>query len=369
MIQSTSPDTKQPVLGQATMANSTPVTIASDQSAVPVSVVSLPLPAGASTEATLIKLALAQGSATSGQTGPLNQGAVTTAAPSYSTTQTSPLSLTTGGGLRTDTSSVAGTPTPTGNGVVGAGVQRVAIASDNTAFNVKAQLQDNAGTAITIGQKTMASSVPVVLASDQAHFPIELQDGSGNNITSTATAGTGSSKQALDVTLVPAAINYYSAPVNIRQSAATASGGTVWSMRNVSGSTKTVYIERIYLMMAFDTGTSLVTRTLQRYDLCRFSTATPTAGTAITVIKQDNSSGSTQVTDVRFVDTGLTTTSVAFEAPFATIGCPATDATTTQFVREGIAFKLAPGEGLCIRLNVTAVVGQDLTGEIVWSER
>ena len=45
-------------------------------------------------------LAAAQGSTTSGQNGPLIQGAVTTAAPSYTTAQTSPLSLTTAGNLR-----------------------------------------------------------------------------------------------------------------------------------------------------------------------------------------------------------------------------------------------------------------------------
>jgi len=44
---------------------------------------------------------LAQGSTTSGQTGTLVQGAVTTGAPTYTTAQTSPLSLTTAGGLRT----------------------------------------------------------------------------------------------------------------------------------------------------------------------------------------------------------------------------------------------------------------------------
>ena len=47
---------------------------------------------------------VAQGSTTSGEKGPLIQGAVTTAAPTYSTTQTSPLSLTTAGALRTDSS-------------------------------------------------------------------------------------------------------------------------------------------------------------------------------------------------------------------------------------------------------------------------
>lgn len=50
--------------------------------------------------------AVAQGSTTSGQTGGLIQGAVTTSAPSYTTGQTDPLSLTTAGALRVDPSAV-----------------------------------------------------------------------------------------------------------------------------------------------------------------------------------------------------------------------------------------------------------------------
>ena len=63
--------------GQTTMANSIPVTLASDCS-----------------------LTLAQGSTTSGQVGPLSQAAVTSAAPSYTNAQTSPMSLDTQGNLR-----------------------------------------------------------------------------------------------------------------------------------------------------------------------------------------------------------------------------------------------------------------------------
>lgn len=61
-----------------------------------------------------------QGSTTAGQTGDLVQGAVTTAAPTYTTAQTSPLSLNTAGGLRVDGSGVtqpvsnASLPLPTG---------------------------------------------------------------------------------------------------------------------------------------------------------------------------------------------------------------------------------------------------------------
>lgn len=45
-------NTKTPALGQAVMASSSPVVIASNQTAVPVSAASLPLPSGAATEAT-----------------------------------------------------------------------------------------------------------------------------------------------------------------------------------------------------------------------------------------------------------------------------------------------------------------------------
>lgn len=107
-------------LGQKTMANSAAVVIASDQSSVPISAASLPLPTGAATEATLVKLPLGQASTTSGQSGVLAQGAVTTAAPAYTTGQTDPLSLTTAGALRVDGSAVtqpvsaASLPLPTG---------------------------------------------------------------------------------------------------------------------------------------------------------------------------------------------------------------------------------------------------------------
>jgi len=123
---------------------------------------------------------VSQASTTSGEKGPLIQGAVTTASPTYTTAQTNPLSLTTAGALRVDASAttqpVSGTVTANagtnmstaalaletggnlatlagavtsakvqsnvaqingvaplmGNGVSGTGAQRVTIASDST---------------------------------------------------------------------------------------------------------------------------------------------------------------------------------------------------------------------------------------------
>jgi hypothetical protein len=56
--------------------------------------------ANIATEASLAKLTQTQGSSTSGQSGPLVQAAVTTGAPSYTTAQTSPLSVDLSGNLR-----------------------------------------------------------------------------------------------------------------------------------------------------------------------------------------------------------------------------------------------------------------------------
>lgn len=153
------------------------------------------LPTGAATEATLAKLAVAQGSTTSGQSGTLTMGAVTTAAPSYTTAQTSPLSLTTGGLLRVDASGttstvtanqgtspwvvnqtqIDGTAVSVNNGTADAGTQRVVIASDNTAFNVTANAGTNLNTSllatdahlikliIGAGSTTSSQSGPVVM--------------------------------------------------------------------------------------------------------------------------------------------------------------------------------------------------------------
>lgn len=61
---------------------------------------------GAALDASVTGLQVAQGSTTSGQKGSLALGAVTTGAPTYTTAQSSALSLTTAGALRVDNSAV-----------------------------------------------------------------------------------------------------------------------------------------------------------------------------------------------------------------------------------------------------------------------
>lgn len=127
--------------------------------AVAVSATSLPLPSGAATAA-LQPTNAAQGSTTSGQTGPLMQAGVTTAAPTYTTGQTSPLSLTTSGGLRTSDAAVLAAvtgpiPAQSSNGVNIGGVEGLAASGSSVAGNPLldgGRAATTAPTAVTDGQ-------------------------------------------------------------------------------------------------------------------------------------------------------------------------------------------------------------------------
>lgn len=110
-------------MGQSTMANSTPVAIASNQTPVPVTAVSLPLPTGAATEATL--------SALNTKVTAVNTGAVI----------------------------VSSSALPSGAATESTLSTRLADATFTGRIN-------------TQGQKLMADSTPVVLASDQTAVPI-----------------------------------------------------------------------------------------------------------------------------------------------------------------------------------------------------
>jgi hypothetical protein len=132
----------------------------------PVSAASLPLPSGAATAA-LQPTNAGQGSTTSGQTGPLVQGAVTTAAPTYTNGTTSPLSITVAGAIRVD-GSAATQP-----------VSGTVAATQSGTWNQR--LQDGSGNAISSDARGSARPLAV-----------EILDASGNQITSFG-AGSGPS--------------------------------------------------------------------------------------------------------------------------------------------------------------------------------
>lgn len=162
---------------------------------------------------------------------------------------------------------------------------------------------------------------------------------------------------------------YYTAPVNIRHSAGLASGNTVWAMRNPAASPLYVFIERIFLNMAFSDPTPLTGINEQRYELARFSAATPTGGSAITPIRT-TTIASASACDVRQSSSGLTMSGAILESGFGVIGCPEVVGAVSNYTREKHPFTLAPGEGLAINVaTIDAVDGQSLQGEIVWSLR
>lgn len=115
-----------------TAANGTALLVTGTAGTFPITAASLPLPTGASTSA-LQPTNAAQASTTSGQTGGLAMGAVTTGSPAYTTAQTNPLSLTTAGALRVDASATTQPVNGTITSNVGTGTRPISIASAQVA--------------------------------------------------------------------------------------------------------------------------------------------------------------------------------------------------------------------------------------------
>lgn len=154
----------------------------------PISASSLPLPTGASTASlqtsgnasltTIATLALAQGSTTSGQVGELVMGAVTTASPTYTTGQTSPISLTIAGAIRTDSSattqpiSAAALPLPTG-----AATSALQTTGNTTLSAISAQLP------AALGPQSSSGSLSIVQATGTT-FSVSQTTSATANLTS-----------------------------------------------------------------------------------------------------------------------------------------------------------------------------------------
>ena len=174
-------------MGQKTMAASTPVAIASDQGAVPVSVAALPLPAGAATEATLGAMNAkvpTVGQKTMAASTPVaiasDQGALPVSAAA--------LPLPAGAATETTLAALSGKVPTVGQKAMAASTP-VAIASDQGTLPVSAAilpLPAGAATEVTtaalntktpaLGVAVSAASRPVVLASDQAAIPVGTRD-------------------------------------------------------------------------------------------------------------------------------------------------------------------------------------------------
>lgn len=167
----------------------------------------------------------------------------------------------------------------------------------------------------------------------------------------------------------------YMLPVNLRHAGAPIAGTTVWAMRvdPAAGPNRMVRIRRVVLQAAFD---GIAAVSTPRYTLQRFDTATPTAGTDLTVVKRDGTAPGSIVTDARVAAGGLTTTGVNFFSDASIIAVPAvpgavsTATNVWDFPWEGpfSAVVLRAGLGLAIRLDTAAIAGLSLTGVVDWDE-
>lgn len=119
---------------------------------------------------------LPQNNAVSGQLGSLVMGAVSNSAPTYTAAQSSALSLTAnGGGLRTDITTIGTNNILTGNGATGTGSQRVTIANDSSARAVGGEGATGATVpsgAVLSGVQSGANMVAMIQAS--ASVPIDM---------------------------------------------------------------------------------------------------------------------------------------------------------------------------------------------------
>jgi hypothetical protein len=194
--------------GQTVMASSLPVVIASNQSSLPVTVGNFPATQPVSGTVTanqgtpavtankwpvqitdgvntayvnntgelgvnVTELELAMGSPTAGQVGPLVQGAVSTAAPTYTTAQTNALSLTTAGALRVDgsavTQPVSGTITTTPPANASTNITQIAGNAVSTAASgtMKVGIAGNTGAAMDAAGQNAASPANELLVAGQ----------------------------------------------------------------------------------------------------------------------------------------------------------------------------------------------------------
>lgn len=199
-------------LGQKTMANSTPVVIASDQSTLAISAASLPLPTGAATEATLATMLTLAGF--QARINTLGQKTMANSTPVVLSSDQSAIPITdnagsltidttqlpaalVGGRLDSNVGAWLGSTAPTVGQKTMANSVPVAISSDQSTLAISAAslpLPTGAATEATLagvltttafqarintlGQKTMANSTPVVLSSDQSVIPINDNAGS-----------------------------------------------------------------------------------------------------------------------------------------------------------------------------------------------
>ena len=187
--------------GQTTSVNSTPIVIASDQSTVPISASSLPLPSGAAQDSTLTGgSAKLQGNVAAATTDSGNTvkvgGKYNATPPTYTDGQRGDLQLDAGGNLKVTTSAavtiasnssvnvnqLGGTATDTNSGSKSAGTLRVVLATDQPQLTNALKVDGSAVTQPVSGtmtvQQSTAGNLKVDLSGTAANTTAIKVDGS-----------------------------------------------------------------------------------------------------------------------------------------------------------------------------------------------
>lgn len=181
---------------------------------------------------------LAQASTTSGQKGPLVQGAVTTSSPTYTTAQTSPLSLTTAGALRVDASATTQPVSLTSTTITGT----VAVTESGTwtvqpgnTANTTAWLVTGTGGTFPVTQSTTPWTVAGAAASGASKSGNPVQMGGVFNTTQpTVTTGQAVELQATarGAQIVSTGVDTFNVTIN---AAIPAGGNTIGAVTQASG--------------------------------------------------------------------------------------------------------------------------------------
>ena len=161
----------------------------------------------------------------------------------------------------------------------------------------------------------------------------------------------------------------YLIPISMgRQTAAIAAGSYIWAFRN--GASKIIRLRRIVLITSFD-GTAAAST--QIYQLMRFGNATPSGGSAITIVKKKTTFGASTVADARQNPAAaLTIAGVVFETVGMCIQQPRQLAPLQQLNipldQSNNVYELQPNEGLAINLLVVGVIGDTIAGFMEFDE-
>lgn len=283
---------------------------------------------------------LADGSTSSGQTFSKVGGNVTTAAPTYTTAQTNPLSLTTAGALRHDITSVNSVAILTGTGAVGTGAQRVAVATDTA--TIAGSAPGTAGTASTnvVTVQGVASMTKLLVTPDSVALPANqsVNTAQVNGVTTlTGTGATGTGAQRVTVA-VDSATNAGSAPVVGSGTQATAPRTTLATdspgIITLGGATPANSVPTVSAGFTFGNMTTATTTTFKSGAGVLHTITIGTLGTVASAVSIfDNTAGSgtsigilnslttgqgTYTFDVAFT-TGLTITTTGTVAPNITV--------------------------------------------------